>query len=368
MAVELAKMYVSIIPSFQGGSREIEGQLGPAMRNAGTRVSREFSRGFSSQPLSAANIQRYTSEVQAASARLATARQREEDAAGSLRVAEARLAEVRSRALPGSSQLLAAEERAATAARRLAAAHTAAQGPAEALAQAQRQLERATEEAGRSGSGAATTYARGWSGLRARLGDSLRGAVRAASDGADREADAGGRQASSSFASGFRGGLAALGVGGGVAAVQQFLGSAITGASDMEQNVGALDSVFRESSAVIQGWAFDAATSVGLSRNEFSKLAVTLGAQLKNGGTAIDELAPKTNELITLGADLASMFGGTTSDAVGALSSALRGERDPIERYGISLTQARVDAEAAALGFEKVGGTLSQEASQAATL
>ncbi|MDQ5861129.1 MAG: hypothetical protein M3536_02560, partial [Actinomycetota bacterium] len=100
----------------------------------------------------------------------------------------------------------------------------------------------------------------------------------------------------------------------------------------------------------------------------FNSLGTLIGSQLKNGGTAMDELAPKTQSLIGVGADLASMFGGTTQDAVAALSSALKGERDPIEAYGVSLSQAKIDAEAAALGFTKVGGSLSAEASQAATL
>ncbi|MFB7251725.1 hypothetical protein [Microbacterium sp. NPDC056234] len=62
------------------------------------------------------------------------------------------------------------------------------------------------------------------------------------------------------------------------------------------------------------------------------------------------------------------MFGGTSREAVEALSSALKGERDPIERYGVSLKQASIDAKAAELGFTKVGGALSAEANAAATL
>src|SRR5699024_9790316 len=97
----------------------------------------------------------------------------------------------------------------------------------------------------------------------------------------------------------------------------------------------------------------------GLTKNEFNELGTLMGAQLKNGGTAMDELAPKTNELIGLGADLSSMFGGDTKQAVEALSSALKGERDPIERYGVTLKQASIDAKAAELGFDKVNGALS---------
>jgi len=158
-------------------------------------------------------------------------------------------------------------------------------------------------------------------------------------------------------------GLAAAGtaaVGLGVAGVKA--------AADLEQSIGAVDAVFGPSAKQIHGWADSAAVDVGLTKNEFNELATVIGTQLKNGGTSMDELAPKTRQLITLGADLSSMFGGTTAEAVGALSSALKGERDPIERYGVSLTQAAIDAKAAELGFQKVGGSLSTEANQAATL
>jgi len=118
----------------------------------------------------------------------------------------------------------------------------------------------------------------------------------------------------------------------------------------------------------MQAWADNAAQSAGLTKNQYNTLGTLTGTQPKNGGTPMEDLAPKTNDLIGLGADLASMFGGTTADAVGALSSALKGERDPIEAYGVSLTQAAIDAKAAELGFSKVGGSLSSEATQAATL
>lgn len=139
-------------------------------------------------------------------------------------------------------------------------------------------------------------------------------------------------------------------------------------AGDLEQSVGAIDTVFKGNSGQMHEWSKSAQTTVGLTKNEFNELGTLIGTQLKNGGTAMDQLAPKTNNLIGLGADLSSMFGGTSKEAIEALSSALKGERDPIERYGVSLNQAKIDAEAAALGFKKVGGSLSNEANQAATL
>lgn len=153
-------------------------------------------------------------------------------------------------------------------------------------------------------------------------------------------------------------GAAAIGVGAKLASM----------GADLEQSIGAIDDVFKGAAGQMHAFADKAATSVGLSTNAYNELATVIGSQLKNAGTPMDQLAGKTNDLITTGADLAAMFGGSTQDAVNALSSALKGERDPIERYGVSLKQAAIDAKAAELGFTKVGGSFDQEAQTAATL
>lgn len=166
-------------------------------------------------------------------------------------------------------------------------------------------------------------------------------------------------------------GLGGAALGAATVAGGALIGLGVAGvkaAGDLEQSVGAVDTVFKDQAGVMHQYAADAATSMGLTENSYNELATVLGTQLKNGGTAMDQLGGKTNELMGLGADLASMFGGTTTDAVGALSSALKGERDPIERYGVSLNQAAIDAKAAELGFSKTGGALDAQAQQAATL
>ncbi len=166
-------------------------------------------------------------------------------------------------------------------------------------------------------------------------------------------------------------GLGGAALGAATVAGGALIGLGVAGvkaAGDLEQSAGAVDSVFKGQAGVMHGYAKEAATALGLTQNEYNELATVIGTQLKNGGTSMDELGGKTNELMGLGADLASMFGGSTAEAVGALSSALKGERDPIEKYGISLTQAAIDAKAAELGFQKTGGALSTQAQQAATL
>jgi len=129
-------------------------------------------------------------------------------------------------------------------------------------------------------------------------------------------------------------------------------------ASDQEQAFGALDAVFKSNSASMRENAA-AAVNIGLSQTQYATSAAQLGSQLTNLGMSQSDVAGTTDDLITKAADMAAQFGGPTSQAVDAISAALRGERDPIEQYGISLTEAGIKAEMAATGMDKMGATLS---------
>lgn len=132
--------------------------------------------------------------------------------------------------------------------------------------------------------------------------------------------------------------------------------ASINAASDLQQSMGAIDAVFGDSAGQIKDWARTASDAVGLSTSEYGNFAATIGAQLKNLGVPLDQVAGGTNDLIKLGSDLAATYGGTTTQAVDALSSALRGEADPAERYGLALNQTRVNAELAAQGLSGLTG------------
>ena len=125
----------------------------------------------------------------------------------------------------------------------------------------------------------------------------------------------------------------------------------VNAAADLQQSVGGVETVFGSSAAQMLEWSRQAAQSAGLSQNSYNEMATIIGSQLQNMGMSVEDSASKTNELIHLGADLSSMFGGTTTQAVEALSSALKGEMDPIEAYGISLNDATLQAQAASMGI-----------------
>lgn len=173
------------------------------------------------------------------------------------------------------------------------------------------------------------------------------------------------QQKTSSAVSGI---ASAIGSSAIVAKIGEIGKAAIDAAANLEQSIGGVDTVFKQNASQVHQWAQSAAQDLGLSQNSYNELATVIGSQLKNAGMSMDDTASKTNELITLGADLSSMFGGTTTQAVEALSSALKGEMDPIEAYGVSLNDATLQAQAASMGIEDLYKAGDRNAKMQATL
>lgn len=133
-------------------------------------------------------------------------------------------------------------------------------------------------------------------------------------------------------------------------------------ASEAEQSYGAVESIFADHAQGIIDNSKRAATEVGVSGREYRELAANMGAMLKNMGMPLDEVADKSENLVGVAADLAATFGGSTKEAVEAVSSLLRGETDPIERYGVSIKQADINARMAADGLDGLTGEAEKQA------
>jgi hypothetical protein len=142
----------------------------------------------------------------------------------------------------------------------------------------------------------------------------------------------------------------------------------VQAASELQQSIGAVDAVFKGNAGVVKEWAAGASQSVGLTKSEYLGFASLLGTQLKSAGTPLDEIAGKTDNLIKWGADLSAMYGGTAQQAVEGFTSALKGEYEILDNYGISINAARIETEALALGHKKVNGELSDLAKQEALM
>jgi hypothetical protein len=136
----------------------------------------------------------------------------------------------------------------------------------------------------------------------------------------------------------------AIGLSLGFRAIVDGAKDSIAAASDLEQQFGALDSIFKGNAAEMKLFSKEM-NKIGLSSADAARQSAYLGAMLKGSGLSIDDTSEKTKDLVELAGDLAATFGGPTSEAVSAIASLMRGERDPIERYGVSLKQVDINAQ-----------------------
>ncbi|WP_194896310.1 hypothetical protein [Catenulispora pinisilvae] len=138
----------------------------------------------------------------------------------------------------------------------------------------------------------------------------------------------------------------------GATMVATVLKGSIDGAKELQQAYKGLDATFGENAGAMREWAAQAAESVGLAKSEYATLATTIGNSLTQVGFPMDEIAQKSNDLVTLGADLATVYGGTTREAVDKLAAALTGSSASLGQYNIDLSNSAVEAWKAANGAE----------------
>lgn len=147
----------------------------------------------------------------------------------------------------------------------------------------------------------------------------------------------------------------------GAEKVKEFVSGSVEAFSNLNESLNAVNKIFGTSQNKILDWGKTTANSYGLSQRAFNDLAVPLGAGLKNAGIPLDKVADQTINLTKRASDMASVFNTSVPEALDAIQSGLRGESDPLERYGVGLTAAKVQAEALAESHKKVASSLTPQ-------
>jgi len=161
-----------------------------------------------------------------------------------------------------------------------------------------------------------------------------------------------------SIATGF---IAATAIQSAVTGITTFATGTVKAAVDLGESLNAVNVIFRESAQQILDWGANNATQFGLSQRAFNALATPLGALLKNSGMGLDDVAKNTINLTKRAADMASVFNTEVADALNAINSGLRGEGNPLERYGVGLKAATVEARALADSGKGVAKELTDQ-------
>jgi hypothetical protein len=143
----------------------------------------------------------------------------------------------------------------------------------------------------------------------------------------------------------------------------QFGREAITASRDLERNLYALNTVFDDLAPGMNQFAKDA-ENLGLSQSKAAKASVFIGSVLKQSGFAMSDVAKETKNLVTLGTDLAALYGYDVQEALLGMTALFRGEYDPIEKFGVAMKQSEINAELAARGQNKLEGAARRNAEQ----
>jgi hypothetical protein len=146
--------------------------------------------------------------------------------------------------------------------------------------------------------------------------------------------------------------LATAGIGIGVAQLTSFIGDATNAAAEFQDSVAATGVIFGDEMVPqMEAWGEAAHENFGASKQDALAAANVIATLGKSAGLAGQDLVNFSQEMVTLGGDLASMFGGTTQDAITAVGAALRGESEPIRRYGVLLDDATLRQKAFEMGL-----------------
>lgn len=124
-------------------------------------------------------------------------------------------------------------------------------------------------------------------------------------------------------------------------------------ASDFNEEASKSEVIFGDASTAIMEFSKTAATSLGQSQTEALKAAGTFGVLGTAAGLTGTDLGNMAVKFTTLATDLASFNNTSPEDAVLALGAGLRGEAEPLRRFGILLDDASLRAKALELGLVK---------------
>ncbi len=137
---------------------------------------------------------------------------------------------------------------------------------------------------------------------------------------------------------------------------------AVGAASDFAESQSKVNQIFGEGAADIEAFSKGAADFIGQSRAAVFEAAGTFGTFGKAAGKGGKQLAQFSIDFTQLASDLASFNNTTPEEAIQALGAALRGESEPLRRYGILLDADTLKQEALAMGIHQGKGPLDAQA------
>jgi F0F1-type ATP synthase assembly protein I len=128
---------------------------------------------------------------------------------------------------------------------------------------------------------------------------------------------------------------------------------AVKDASDLNEETSKTGVIFGKQAGGIKRFAAGAATALGQSKVEALAASSTFGLIGQKAGLGGKETASFAKKFTGLSSDLASFNNTTPEQAIEAIGAAMRGESEPIRKYGVLLDDATLRARALRMGLVK---------------
>jgi hypothetical protein len=126
---------------------------------------------------------------------------------------------------------------------------------------------------------------------------------------------------------------------------------AVLAASDLGETISKVGVLFGDSAKEIEKFAEGAAKSLGQSKQQALDAAANFAIFGKSAGLSGEELVKFSTEFVSLAGDLSSFNNVSQDEAINAIGSALRGEAEPLRRFGVLLDEATLKNAALQLGL-----------------
>lgn len=195
----------------------------------------------------------------------------------------------------------------------------------------------------------------GKAAIQKELGDAADGAASAAG------ASSGGIF-SGSFGKALKAGAAIAGVGAIAVGLKNVGSAAISAASDLGETSSKVEQIFGSAQAsAIDAWASTASSAFGQSKQQAMDAAASFAIFGKSAGLQGQALTTFSTDLTQLSSDLASFSNTSPEEAIMAIGSALRGEAEPIRKYGVLMDDAAMKQAIFEQTGKKVTGTLTPQ-------
>jgi hypothetical protein len=125
----------------------------------------------------------------------------------------------------------------------------------------------------------------------------------------------------------------------------------IKAASDLGETISKVGVLFGDSAKEIEKFADGAAQSLGQTKQEALDAAANFAIFGKSAGLSGKDLTAFSTEFVKLAADLSSFNNVPQEEAINAIGSALRGEAEPLRKFGVLLDDATLKNAALELGL-----------------